>query len=147
MTTQTGVFSTKTGKSEKLLKIFGKSPKYPLTYFGDSYKLGTNSIAVRFFTVCFGKRIAIILLKPYKIRNMTMENLVIYLVGLVGLFAFFYVNCQMLKWVKRGGGGSFVEERQELKVKMVGSPTFFPQNSPLLLTLYGSALRWSNFLW
>jgi hypothetical protein len=37
-----------------------------------------------------------------------MENLVMYLVGLTGLLAFFYANCQMLKWAKRGGGGSFV---------------------------------------
>jgi hypothetical protein len=34
-----------------------------------------------------------------------MENLVMCLVGLVGLFALFYENCQMLKWVRRGGGG------------------------------------------
>jgi hypothetical protein len=38
-----------------------------------------------------------------------MENLVSCLVGLVGLFAFFYANCQMLKWAKQeneGGGGT-----------------------------------------
>jgi hypothetical protein len=38
-----------------------------------------------------------------------MENLVICLVGLVGLFAFFYANCQLLKWVRQeneGGGGA-----------------------------------------
>jgi hypothetical protein len=52
-----------------------------------------------------------------------------------------------VKMGKEGGGGSFVEEGEELRVKMVGSPTFFPQNSPLLPTLYGSALRWSNFWW
>jgi hypothetical protein len=34
-----------------------------------------------------------------------MENLVMYSVGLVGLFAFFYANCQMLKWARQGGGG------------------------------------------
>jgi hypothetical protein len=35
-----------------------------------------------------------------------MENLVI---CLVGLFAFFYANCQMLKWAiqeNKGGGGA-----------------------------------------
>jgi hypothetical protein len=106
MTTKTGIFSTKTEKSEKLLKNFRQDEKYLLTYFEGSCTLGTNSIATRFFTVCFGRRIAIILLKPLKIRNMTMENLVIYLVKcVVGLFAFFYVNCQMLKWVRQGGGG------------------------------------------
>jgi hypothetical protein len=53
-----------------------------------------------------------------------------------------------VKMGKEGGGGSFVEERQELRIKLVGFSTFFPQNSPLLLTtLSGSALRWSNFLW
>jgi hypothetical protein len=35
-----------------------------------------------------------------------MENLVICLVMyVVGLFAFFYANCQMLKWARQGGGG------------------------------------------
>jgi hypothetical protein len=62
------------------------------------------TIAARFFTVCFGRRIAIMSLKPLKIRNMTMENLVISLVGLIGFFAFFYANCQMLKWARGGGG-------------------------------------------
>jgi hypothetical protein len=52
-----------------------------------------------------------------------------------------------VKMGKEGGGGSFVEERQELKVKMVGSPTFFPQNSYLFPIPYGLALRWSNFWW
>jgi Na+-driven multidrug efflux pump len=101
MTTKTGVFSTKTEKSEKLLIFFGQYPKYPLTYFWGSCKLSTNSIAIRFFTVCFGKRIAIILLKPLKTRNMTMKNLVM---RVVGLFVVLWANCQMLKWVKRGGG-------------------------------------------
>jgi hypothetical protein len=105
MTTKTSVFSTKTEKSEKLLKNFRQAPKYPLTYFWGSCKLGTNSIAIRFFTVCFGERIAIIPVKPYKIRSMKMENLMMCLVGLVGLFAFFYANCQMLKWARQGGGG------------------------------------------
>jgi hypothetical protein len=31
-----------------------------------------------------------------------------------------------VKMGKTGGGGSFVEEREELRVKNVGSPTFFP---------------------
>jgi hypothetical protein len=50
-----------------------------------------------------------------------------------------------VKMGKEGGGGSFVEEREELKVKDVVFSTFFPQNSHLFPTLYGSALRWSNF--
>jgi hypothetical protein len=50
-----------------------------------------------------------------------------------------------VKMGKTGGGGSAVEKRQELRVEIVGFSTFFPQNSPLLPTLYGSALRWSNF--
>jgi hypothetical protein len=33
-----------------------------------------------------------------------MENLVIYLVGLVGFFVMLWAKIQMLKWVKRGGG-------------------------------------------
>jgi hypothetical protein len=88
-------------------------------------------------------------MKPSKTRRMTMENLVMYLVGLTGLFAFFYANCQMLKWARqesKGGGGSGIE-REEKIVKNVGFSTFFPQNSPLLPTLYGSALHWSNFWW
>jgi hypothetical protein len=48
---------------------------------------------------------------------------------------------------KEGGGGSFVEEREELRVKDVGFSTFFPQNSPLLPVPHGSALHWSNFWW
>jgi hypothetical protein len=52
-----------------------------------------------------------------------------------------------VKMGKEGGGGSFVEEREELRVKNVGFSTFLLQNSPLLPTLYGSALRWSNFWW
>jgi hypothetical protein len=52
-----------------------------------------------------------------------------------------------VKMGKEGGGGSFVEEREERMTKMVGFPTFFPQDSPLLPTLYSSALRWSNFWW
>jgi hypothetical protein len=46
-----------------------------------------------------------------------------------------------VKMGKEGGGGSFVEEREELRVKVVGSPTFFPQNSYLFLTLYSLASR------
>jgi prepilin-type N-terminal cleavage/methylation domain-containing protein len=45
---------------------------------------------------------------------MTMENLVMYLVGLFGLFAFFYANCQMLKWARQeneGGGALWSRER------------------------------------
>jgi hypothetical protein len=53
-----------------------------------------------------------------------------------------------VKMGKAGGGGLDVEKRQELSVKIVGFSMFFPQNSPLLpTTLYGSALRWSNFWW
>jgi hypothetical protein len=36
-----------------------------------------------------------------------------------------------VKMDKERGGGSFVEEREETMVKMVGLSTFFPQNSPL----------------
>jgi hypothetical protein len=50
-----------------------------------------------------------------------------------------------VKMGKEGGGGSFVEERQEERIKLVGFSTVFQQNSPLLPTLYGSALHWSNF--
>jgi hypothetical protein len=46
-----------------------------------------------------------------------------------------------VKMGKEGGGGSFVEERQEERVELVGFSTVFPQNSPLFPTLYGSALR------
>jgi hypothetical protein len=52
-----------------------------------------------------------------------------------------------VKMGKAGGVGLDVEKRQELRVKKVGFSTFFPQNSPLLPTLCGSALRWSNFWW
>jgi hypothetical protein len=52
-----------------------------------------------------------------------------------------------VKMGKEGGGGSFVEERQEERIKLVGFSTVFPQNSLLLPTLYGSALHWSNFWW
>jgi hypothetical protein len=47
-----------------------------------------------------------------------------------------------VKMGKEGGGGSFVEERQEERIKLVGFSTFFSQNSPLLpTTLSGSALH------
>jgi hypothetical protein len=46
-----------------------------------------------------------------------------------------------VKMGKEGGGGSFVEGRQEERIKLVGFSTVFPQNSPLLPTLYGLALR------
>jgi hypothetical protein len=52
-----------------------------------------------------------------------------------------------VKMGKEGGGGSFVEEREETIGETVGFSTFFPQNSPLFPTLYGLALRWSNFWW
>jgi hypothetical protein len=52
-----------------------------------------------------------------------------------------------VKMGKEGGGGSFVEERQEERIKLVGFSAVFPQNSPLFPILYGSVLRWSNFLW
>jgi hypothetical protein len=55
-------------------------------------------------------------------------------------------NVKMGKTGKQGGGGYGVE-REEKIVEMVGFSTFFPQNSPLFPTLYGSALRWLNFLW
>jgi hypothetical protein len=48
---------------------------------------------------------------------------------------------------KQGGGGRSGIEREEKIVEMVGFSTFFPQNSPLFPTLYGLALRWSNFWW
>jgi hypothetical protein len=50
-------------------------------------------------------------------------------------------NVKMGKTGKRGGGGRSGIEREEKIVKNVGFPTFFPQNSPLFPTLYGSALR------
>jgi hypothetical protein len=60
-------------------------------------------IAKRFFAVLFcGKRFAVISKKPYKIRSMTMENLVR---GVVGFFAVFFAKNQVLKWVRQGGGG------------------------------------------
>jgi hypothetical protein len=46
-----------------------------------------------------------------------------------------------VKMGKEGGGGSFVEEREETRVKMVGFSMFFPQNSHLLPIPHGSALR------
>jgi hypothetical protein len=52
-----------------------------------------------------------------------------------------------VKMGQEGGGGSFVEERQEKIVEEVGFPAVFPQNSHLFPILYGSALHWSNFLW
>jgi hypothetical protein len=52
-----------------------------------------------------------------------------------------------VKMGKAGGGGLDVEKSQELSVKKVGFSTIFPQNSPLFSTLYGLALRWSNFWW
>jgi hypothetical protein len=85
-------------------------------------------------------------MKPCKIRRMMMENLVI---CLVGFLAIFFAKSQMLKWARqenKGGGRSGVE-REEKIVKNVGFPVVFPQNSQLFLTLYGLALRWSNFLW
>jgi prepilin-type N-terminal cleavage/methylation domain-containing protein len=53
---------------------------------------------------CLLQYFAIISVKPFKIRNMTMENLVICLVGLVGFFVILSAKIQMLKWIKRGGG-------------------------------------------
>jgi hypothetical protein len=52
-----------------------------------------------------------------------------------------------VKMGKAGGGGLDVGKGQELRVKMVGFPAVFPQNSSLFPTLYGLALRWSNFWW
>jgi prepilin-type N-terminal cleavage/methylation domain-containing protein/prepilin-type processing-associated H-X9-DG protein len=45
-----------------------------------------------------------------------MENLVMCSVGLVGLFAFFYANCQLLKWARqesKGGGALWSRERRK----------------------------------
>jgi hypothetical protein len=47
----------------------------------------------------------------------------------------------MGKTGKQGGGGRSGIEREEKIVKNIGFPTFFPQNSPLFPTLYGSALH------
>jgi prepilin-type N-terminal cleavage/methylation domain-containing protein len=80
----------------------------------------SNVFSTKFFSFSHSQRfgftlvellvvIAIISLKSLKIRNMTMENLVI---CLVGLFAFFYANCRMLKWARqrsKGGGGIGIE--------------------------------------
>jgi hypothetical protein len=55
-----------------------------------------------FLSFVCDKRIAIIPVKPYKTRNMTMENVV---KCLVGLFAMFLAKSQMLKWASKGGGG------------------------------------------
>jgi hypothetical protein len=52
-----------------------------------------------------------------------------------------------VKMGKEGGGGRFGVGREEKIVKKVGFPAVFPQNSPLLPTLYSSVSRWSNFLW
>jgi hypothetical protein len=45
----------------------------------------------------------IISIKPYKIRRLTMKNVVMCLVGILGVF---FEKCQMLKWARQGGGGS-----------------------------------------
>jgi prepilin-type N-terminal cleavage/methylation domain-containing protein len=42
-------------------------------------------------------------MKPYKIRRLTMKNVMMYLVGIL---AFFFEKCQMLKWAIQGGGGA-----------------------------------------
>jgi hypothetical protein len=42
-------------------------------------------------------------MKPYKIRRLTMKNV---MMCLVGIFAEFFAKNQMLKWVRQGGGGS-----------------------------------------
>jgi hypothetical protein len=42
-------------------------------------------------------------MKPYKIRRLTMKNVVMFLVEIL---AFFFEKCQMLKWARQGGGGS-----------------------------------------
>jgi hypothetical protein len=62
-------------------------------------------------------------------------------------FCIFLCELPNVKMGKAGGGGLDVEERKKLRVKNIGFSTFFPQNSPLLPTLYGLALRWSNFSW
>jgi hypothetical protein len=46
-----------------------------------------------------------------------------------------------VKMGKEGGGGAFVEERKEERIKLVGFSTVFPQNSPLFPILYVLALR------
>jgi hypothetical protein len=53
----------------------------------------------------------------------------------------------MGKTGKQGGGGRSGIEREEKRVKNVGFPMVFPQNSYFFPILYGLALRWSNFLW
>jgi hypothetical protein len=50
-------------------------------------------------------------------------------------------NVKMGKSGKRGGGGRSGIEREEKRVKNVGLPTVFPQNSYFFPILYGSALR------
>jgi prepilin-type N-terminal cleavage/methylation domain-containing protein len=47
------------------------------------------------------QRFAIISVKPYKIRNMTMKNFV---TCLVWIFAILFAKIQMLKWARQGGG-------------------------------------------
>jgi hypothetical protein len=51
---------------------------------------------------------AIILVKPYEIRRMMMENLV---KCVVGFLAIFFAKNQMLKWARQGskGGGGALE--------------------------------------
>jgi hypothetical protein len=55
-------------------------------------------------------------------------------------FCIFLCELPNVKMGKAGGGGLDVEKRQELRVKNVGFPAVFPQNSYLFPTLYGSAL-------
>jgi hypothetical protein len=64
-----------------------------------------NSIAKRFFAVCCGKRIAIIPVKPYKIRNRTMKNFV---KNASENSSTNPMKNQMLKWANEGGGGPYV---------------------------------------
>jgi hypothetical protein len=56
------------------------------------------------FIVLFcDKRFAVISMKPYKIRSLTMKNVVM---CLVRIFAEIFAKSPMLKWANQGGGGN-----------------------------------------
>jgi hypothetical protein len=65
---------------------------------------------LRFFAVLFcGERFAMISIKPYKTRNMTMKNLVELVENTLKNSQNYLVKnsveSQMLKWASQGGGG------------------------------------------